>query len=146
MNTNLEENLKKIADAFADAFHEEFRRMAAEDVHLYFMEKNMTRKLVKNGKILLDGTETEEEKEKMVFLKTEVLQAYEDETELDLVFILRALKDNTIYTKNKKGIYVHHGLYFRKIHGEWCIFFKAAHYVKTKDYGVTWALRKEELK
>ena len=58
---------------------------------------SMTRKLVENGRIFLDGTETEEEKERLVFLKAEIIQDYESEFGLDTVFVLRALKKDTIY-------------------------------------------------
>ena len=110
------------------------------------MKKAMTRKLVENGKIILDGTETETEKEQLLFLKAEVIQDYESETELDIIFVLRALKEDTIYTKNKKGIYVRHNLSLKKHKGDWCLFMKTTHYVRTKDYGLTWALTKDELK
>lgn len=110
------------------------------------MKKEYTRRLVENGKIILDGAETESEKEQLVFLKTEVIQNYESDTELDMVFILKALKENTIYIKNKKGIYVRHGLSLKKHNGEWCIFIKTTHFVRTKDYGTVWALTREELK
>ena len=105
----------------------------------------MTRKLVKDGKIFLDGTETEEEKERLVFLKAEIIQDYESEFGLDTVFVLRALKKDTIYIKNKKGIYVRHHLSLKVHKGEWCLFIKTNHYVLLRDYRRTWALTKGEL-
>ena len=103
------------------------------------------RKLVEDGKIILDGIETEAEKEEIVFVKTEIIQDYESQFGLDIVFILKALRVNTIYKKNKKKTRVCHNLALRKHNDEWCLFFKTNHYVRTKDYGKTWALTKEEL-
>lgn len=116
-----------------------------EGVYLHIMSIKKFRKLVEDGKIVLDGTETETEKEQLIFLKTEIIQDYEAWMELDLVFVLEALKEDTIYTKKNKGVYVRHHLSLKKHKGEWCIFIKTNHYVRTRDYGVTWALTKEEL-
>ena len=133
-----------VSNCFCNFFDEEFKKRTKREAYVSF--ESEPKKLVEDGKIYLDGTLREYEKEELLFFKNEIIQDYESEFGLDIVFVLNALKKDTIYKKNKKGIYKCHKLSLKVYKGEWCLFIKTNHYVLLRDYGRTWALTREELK
>ena len=50
-------------------------------------------RLIKNGDVILDGTLTRYQKEKQAFEKLEKLEDIEEELEIDLVTVFKALKE-----------------------------------------------------
>lgn len=103
-------------------------------------------RLVKDGKIILDGTLRECEKEKIAFEKLEKIENLEEESGVDLITLFEALK-NGCYVKgynDRQEICLKINslndvlLYLCPVN----IFNE---YVFAKDYGKTWSLDKEEL-
>ena len=113
--------------------------------------------LVKDGKIYLDGTLSEEEKEKIVFERYEKYQDIEKELGIDLEVLLKDVHSpldfikkfgvssvwyfdkgklkkvflrNIAYNQDRVDLWTSDGYYDNR---------------KISDYGKTWALTKEEL-
>jgi len=108
-------------------------------------------RLVKDGKILLDGTLREYEKEKLVFEKIEKIEDIEEELGIELLTLIKALTD-CIAIKNEEGtIDVMWACPRFQISidksDSWILYgpVEEQKYVSIKDYGKTWALTKEEL-
>lgn len=111
-------------------------------------------KLVKDGKIILDGTLRECEKEKLAFEKLEKIQDFEEELGIDLIILLEALKEGIwiqeVHDK-KKTIHVKVTLYhllgftipYEKRYDKEGNYFGSVRYFC--DYKRTWALTKEDL-
>ena len=102
-------------------------------------------RLVKDGKIYLDGTLREYEKEKLAFEKLEQIEDIEEELGIDLVTLFKALKDG-VYYKYKYG-YEYRISKCRKCYltGNRTLVVDYHTYKYLCDYGKTWALTKEEL-
>ena len=103
-------------------------------------------KLVKDGKILLDGTLREYEKEKLAFEKLEKIEDIEEELGVDLEIFLKALengfyryrptaRNNVIYFIAKPKVNMKQKCFTYGSYGK--SYFK--------DYRKTWALTKQDL-
>ena len=101
-------------------------------------------RLVKDGKIYLDGTLRENEKEKLAFEKLEQIQDIEEEHG-EFMNGIKALILGRIFIKTSKRINKRKVLSL-KYKNFWALFIKSNHYVAVSDYGKTWAFTKEELK
>ena len=96
----------------------------------------MRKRLVKNGKIILDGTGPLYEKEKVVLKKFEELEDVEDTLGIEFHILVEALKYGIRVGKDKICA---RSLRFGRIK-EWYLF-SDKHTVRVKDYGKTWTLR-----
>ena len=95
----------------------------------------MRKRLVKNGRIILDGTGPLYEKEKVVLKKFEELEDVEDTLGVDFHILVEALKYGIRIGKKK----IHaRNLRFGRIR-EWYLFANED-VVRVKDYGKTWTL------
>lgn len=111
-------------------------------------------RLVKDGKILLDGTLREYEKEKLVFEKIEKIEDIEEELGIDLAILFEALKDGIwiqeVHNK-KKTVRVKVTLYhlngftipYERRYDKEGNYFGSVRYFS--DYKRTWSLNKEDL-
>ena len=102
-------------------------------------------RLVKDGKIYLDGTLREYEKEKLVFEKEEIVEDWEEETGLDIKILIKALQQEFVYVVNfdTEEIIEHHFMVEQRF-GKYLIYDREWLY-ELKDYGITWALTKNEI-
>ena len=131
------------------------------------MEQKKMNKLVKDGKIILDGTLPKYEKEKLICEKIEAIENIEEELNIDFLFLdkicqkgvycyKRSIKDfdsnskrlgDIIHIQNSDIHINFFGCYKEKRMGVsimGCIDY-VYHSLPIKDYGITWALTKEEL-
>ena len=105
-------------------------------------------RLVKDGKIILDGTLREYEKEKLAFEKLEKIEDLEEELEIDLLTLFKAFKDGVYIKINGEIDYIEYVSVFKK--RKWHLYSSSTFWGKydiglVKNYGKTWALTKEEL-
>lgn len=116
------------------------------------------KRLVKNGKIILDGTDPLYVKEEQALRKLEELENIEEELGVDLVTLFKALKDGIVY---KTGYGWETGDYHWNYVDAKYISLGMSYYepfllikleqepqcdtLRPEDYGKTWALTKEEL-
>ena len=120
-------------------------------------------RLVKNGKIFLNGTLREYEKEALAFQKLEVIEDFEEELGVDLVSILKGTKK--CYISNGHGLIYEGNITDIDFSSkEISIFFKylddrysgtirfsledghCLNQVRDFEHPIRWALTKEELK
>ena len=122
-------------------------------------------RLVKDGKIYLDGTLPCYEKERIAFNKLEQIEDIEEELGIDLVTLFKALKQDTLFVKTaidiKETIKNGEGWAMKSLmleDGKLIIFTDILYpneftkkewltpmRLQLSDYGKTWALTKEEL-
>lgn len=102
-------------------------------------------RLVKDGKILLDGTLREYEKEKLAFEKLEKIEDLEEELGIDLIELIKCIRNEKgIWKKDFNGGLINTRCMLACYFGRWQIYDKENIY-DLKDYGKTWALDKEDL-
>lgn len=105
-------------------------------------------RLVKDGKVYLDGTLREYEKEKLAFEKLEKIEDIEEEIGIDLVTLIRANYEGAYFKEDLRHYIAEVDLKHKCV--RLVSHFEAEddfdiHYVEFSDYGKTWALTKEEL-
>ena len=101
------------------------------------------KRLIKDNKIILDGTAPEYEKEEQAFAKLSAFEDLEEELGIDLTKLFEILKSENIYANGKRYDNSNSLSYMGN---SWLIFnHQAKQCFHFKDYGKTWALSKEEL-
>ncbi len=100
-------------------------------------------RLVKDGKIILDGTLREYEKENLAFEKLEKIEDIEEELGIELLTLFKAFKSG-IWYKDQGGVHYHKQPY-DTLEENIAYFRRLFEKQYTENYGKTWALTKEEL-
>ena len=104
------------------------------------------KRLIKNGDIILDGTQTRQQAEKQAFKKLEEFETIEEELGIDLPTLMKYLNAKSCFTKEDGECYIV-GINKKEI----ILLPRAFPYGECEtaetfeDYGKTWAVTKEEL-